>query len=153
MQEPFSTKIKRWGFNLFPAYRRTGGRLTYLDPDWRRVDLKLPLNWKTKNYVGTIFGGSMFGAVDPIYMILLIKRLGPEYRVWDKSAAIRFQKPGTGTMYASCRISDEELDTIRQILETEPATKRTYQIELKNSDGEICAIVTKTIHIRRKINR
>lgn len=150
MKEPFSSKIKRWGFNFFPAYRRTGGRLAYLDSNWSRVDLKLPLNWKTKNYVGTTFGGSMFGAVDPIYMIMLIKRLGPEYSVWDKSARINFKKPGKGTLYATCKILDDELNTIRQILETESTTERTYHIELKNDDSEVCAIIDKTIHIRRK---
>ena len=35
-------------------------------------------------------------AVDPIYMLMLLKILGPEYIVWDKSANIRFRKPGKG---------------------------------------------------------
>ena len=61
------------------------------------VRVKIPLNWKTRNGVGTIFGGSLYAAVDPIYMTMLIKLLGPDYLVWDKSAAIRFLKPGRGT--------------------------------------------------------
>src|SRR2546422_8429965 len=55
---------------------------------------RLPLSWRTRNYVGTIFGGSMYGAVDPVYMVMLIKLLGPGYTVWDKAAAIRFRRPG-----------------------------------------------------------
>jgi hypothetical protein len=44
----------------------------------------MPLSWRTRNYVGTIFGGSMNSAVDPIYMVILIRRLGKDEVVWDK---------------------------------------------------------------------
>ena len=40
-----------------PAYRRTGARITYIAGDLREVRIKLQLNWKIRNYVGTIFGG------------------------------------------------------------------------------------------------
>ena len=71
----------RWGFNFFPAYRGTGARVTYISGDFREVRVELPLNWRTRNYVGTIFGGSVYGAVDPHYMIMLIKILGKGYVV------------------------------------------------------------------------
>ncbi len=71
MPESIRTTLMRWGFNLFPAYRGTGGRITYIAADWREVRVTLPLNWRTGNYVGTIFGGSMYGAVDPLYMVML----------------------------------------------------------------------------------
>jgi len=51
-------KILRWGFNLFPAYRRTGKHGTYIASNWRKVRIKMPLNWRTRNYVDTIYGGS-----------------------------------------------------------------------------------------------
>ena len=76
MNESIRTRLLRWGFNLFPAYRRTGARVTYIAGDFGEVRIKLPLNWKTRNYVGTIFGGSMYGAVDPIYLIMFINFSG-----------------------------------------------------------------------------
>ena len=96
----------RWGFNFLPAFRCTGGRITYISGDWREVRVKVPLSWRTRNYVGTIYGGSMYGAVDPIYMVMLIKILGPDYVVWDKAASIRFKKPGTGTLFAKFAITE-----------------------------------------------
>jgi hypothetical protein len=140
----------RWGFNLFPAFRGTGARVTYIAGDYREVRVKLPLNWRTRNYVGTIFGGSFYGAVDPHYMIMLIKILGPGYVVWDKAATIRFKKPGRGTLYARFLISDEEIAEIRRLLETEPSIDRVYAVELKDADGVVHAVVDKTIYIRRK---
>lgn len=150
MPESWATRRMRWGFNFFPAFRGTGARITYIAGDYREMRVELPLNWRTRNYVGTIFGGSLYGAVDPHYMIMLIKILGPGYIVWDKAATIRFKKPGRGTLYARFLISEEEIAEIRSLLETEPSIDRVYQVELKDVEGVIHAIVDKTIYIRRK---
>src|SRR5215475_5393241 len=99
----------RWMFNLFPAYRGTGGRVTYIAADFREVRVKLPLSWRTRNYVGTIFGGSLYGAVDPVYMIMLIRILGPGWTVWDKAATIHFRRPGRETLFARFVLGDEEI--------------------------------------------
>ena len=100
VSESWASRRMRWGFNLFPAFRGTGARITYIAGDFREARVELPLYWRTRNYVGTIFGGSLYGAVDPMYMILLIKVLGPGYTVWDKAATIRFLKPGRSRLYA-----------------------------------------------------
>ena len=81
MPESWATRRARWGFNLFPAWRGTGARVTYIASDWREVRVSLPLSWRTRNYVGTIFGGSLYGAADPLYMIMLIHTLGRDYTV------------------------------------------------------------------------
>ena len=54
MSESWQTRLRRWGFNFFPAYRGTGARITYIAADWREVRIRLPLSWRTRNYVGTI---------------------------------------------------------------------------------------------------
>lgn len=139
----------RWGFNLFPAFRGTGGRITYIAGDFREARVRLPLNWRTRNYVGTTFGGSLYGSVDPMYMILLIKILGPEYTVWDKTATIRFVKPGRSTLYARFLIEEEEIQTIRRLLETAHSIDRVFRVDLTDADGVVHATVEKTIYIRR----
>ena len=93
MTESLRTRLERLGFDLFPAYRFGGGRVTYIREDWREVHVEVPLNWRTRNYVGTTFGGSMYAAVDPIYMLVLIRNLGRAYTVWDRAASISFERP------------------------------------------------------------
>ena len=63
MPESFKSRVARWKFNWFPAYRGTGCRVTYIADDFREIRVKVPLNWRTRNYVGTIYGGSMYGAI------------------------------------------------------------------------------------------
>jgi acyl-coenzyme A thioesterase PaaI-like protein len=150
MPESFHTRLMRWGFNLFPVFRRTGGRITYIANDLRQVHIKLPLNWKTKNYVGTIFGGSMYGAVDPIYMVMFIKLLGPDYAVWDKSAIIHYKRPGKSTLTAEFSIDAKELSAIKYKLQQQKGIDRTYQVELRDNANRVCASIEKTLHFKKK---
>lgn len=112
--------------------------------------MKLPLSWRTRNYVGTIFGGSLYASVDPIYMLMLIRFLGRDYVVWDKSATIQFRKPGRSTLYASFMLDDAELEAIRAATADGQPTDRVYHIDLKDEDGVVHASVEKTIYVRRK---
>lgn len=149
MPESSRSRLLRWKFNLFPAYRGTGARITYVAGDFREVRVRLPLSWRTRNAVGTIFGGSLYGAVDPVYMIMLMRLLGPAYVVWDKAAEIRFLRPGRGTLRATFTIDDRELEEIRQLTEKGPLD-RLYNIDLIDDNGVPHATVRKTIFIRRK---
>lgn len=149
MPESLRTRLERHAFNLFPAYFGTGGRVTYIAADWREVRVEIPRSLRTRNYVGTIFGGSMYGAVDPFFMLMLIRNLGPGYVVWDKSAAIRFRRPGRSTLRATFALPADELDWIRAALETERSVDRTYTIEIVDADGTVCATVEKTEYVRR----
>lgn len=150
MPESFRSRSFRWGFNLFPAYRGTGGRVTYISEDWRDVSVKIPLSWRTRNYVGTIYGGSIYGAVDPIYMLMLIRILGPEYVIWDKAAAIRFKKPGKSTLYADFALSTAEIEEIKRLAETERSIDRVYNLELKDKNSVVHAFIEKTIYISKR---
>ncbi len=150
MPESFATKVARWKFNFFPAYRGSGARLTYISDDYHEIRVKIPLNWRTRNYVGTIYGGSMYSGIDPIYMLMLIKILGKNYIVWDKAAKIRFKRPGKETLYAEFVVTTEEIKEIKAELETKKSVDKIYNVELKNKAGEIHAEIEKTIYIAGK---
>ena len=150
MAESFKSRIFRWGFNFFPAYRGTGGRLVYVADDFKEIHIKLPLNWRTRNYVGTIYGGSMYASIDPIYMLMLIKILGHGYTVWDKAAKIRFKKPGKDTLFAKFKLTGEEIAEIKRMAENERSIDRIYNVELKDKGGVVHAQIEKTIYISKK---
>src|SRR5829696_815005 len=147
MPESFASKIDRWKFNLFPAYRGSSARVVYIAGDYREMRVKIPLSWRTRNYVGTIYGGSMYGGIDPLYMIMLIKNLGSGYVVWDKAAKIRFKRPGKETLYADFLLTEDELREIKALLETQRSVDRIYTVELKDKNGKIHCRIEKTLYI------
>jgi acyl-coenzyme A thioesterase PaaI-like protein len=153
MAESWNTRLSRWGFNWFPAYRSTGARIEYIASDWREVRIRLPLNWRTRNYVGTIYGGSMYAAVDPIHMVMLIKLLGPGYEVWDKAADIRFRRPGRTTLRATFRVESTELEAIRTAVSQNGRTERRFTVDLTDESGEVCVRCEKLLSIRCRGSR
>lgn len=150
MPESIQTLFARVAFNLFPAYRGTGAWITYIARDWSEIRIRVPLSWRTRNYVGTIYGGSVYGAMDPVFMIMLIRMLGPSYVVWDKAASIRFVRPGRTTLGATFSIDPQSVEAIRTELATQSKTERVYAVELKDSAGVVHAIVEKCLHIARQ---
>lgn len=150
MPESFTTKLERIKFNFFPAYRGTGARVVYIADDYREIRIKIPLTWRTRNYVGTIYGGSMYAGIDPIYMLMLIKNLGRNYVVWDKAAKIRFKRPGKETLFADFSIDENELNEIKNLLENSKSIDRIYNVELKNKDGKTHCVIEKTLYIAKK---
>ncbi|MES2284258.1 MAG: DUF4442 domain-containing protein [Bacteroidota bacterium] len=149
-KENFKSIVNRIGFNFFPAYRRTGGRIYFLSADWRDIHISLGLTWKTKNYVGSVFGGSIYGALDPIYMIQLINILGKEYVVWDKAASIKFLKPIKKKVFARFLISDEILSEIRSKVESDKRYSIDLVTDFQDENGVKYAEVTKTLYIADK---
>lgn len=143
-----SPRLARVTFNLWPCIRGTGGRVEYIAPDWSELRVRLPLSWRTRNYVGTIFGGSIYAAVDPFLMLMLIERLGQGFVVWDKAATVRFRRPGTRTLRATFRLSDDDVAEIRAAVDAAGgALDRAWTIDLVDPDGEVCASVEKVIYV------
>ncbi len=153
MPESRRTRLLRWKLNLFPAYVGTGARVTYIAGDFHEIHVKLPLTWRTRNYVGTIFGGSMYAAVDPVYMLMLIEILGRDYVVWDKAATIRFKHPGRSTLHAKFLLTTDEVGRIKTELIDRKSLESIYQVELIDAAGKVHARVEKTIYIARHEGR
>jgi uncharacterized protein YaaQ len=92
----------------------------------------------------------MYGAIDPIYMILLIKLLGSAYEVWDKSATIRFLRPGRSTLHATFKVDAATLDAIRDAVAREGRTQHRFTIDLADAAGEVHATCEKVVSVRTR---
>lgn len=136
--------------NFWPPFLGAGIRVKRLQPDWKEIDVEMKLHRWNTNYVGTHYGGSLYSMTDPFLMLMLIENLGKDYIVWDKSASIRFRKPGRGTVSASFRLSEAHIQEIRDALTTEEKIERTFLVEVKDESGTIIAEVQKLLHVRKK---
>lgn len=137
-------KTFKWGFNLSPMYRRSTAKITSVSDDLMKVKIKLPLNYKNGNFVGTMFGGSMFSALDPIPMVQLMIILGKDYIVWDKSAEIFFKSPGKETLIATFEFSVEEIIDIKNRVKTDYEVEIIKTTQLVNqSDSKLVCEVRK----------
>ncbi|HSY12203.1 MAG TPA: DUF4442 domain-containing protein [Verrucomicrobiae bacterium] len=135
--------------NVWPPFLAAGIHVKW-GADYRSAEVEMRLRFWNRNYVGTHYGGSLYSMTDPFYMLMLMENLGREYIVWDKAASIRFRKPGKGTVRAQFRLSQEQLDDIRNKLATQEKYEPTFPVEVRDEAGQLIAEVEKVIHIRRK---
>ena len=136
--------------NLWPPFLGAGIRVKRLAPDWKSIDVEMKLRRWNSNYVGTHYGGSLYSMTDPFYMLMLIKCLGKDYIVWDKAATIRFKRPGKGTVSAAFRLSDQQIDEIKQALASQDKVEPAFVVQVKDESGLVVAEVEKLLHVRRK---
>ena len=143
-------RFMRWYMNFWPPFLGSGIHVVRLDSDWRAIDVKMKMRFWNANYVGTHYGGSLYSMTDPFYMLMLIENLGRDYIVWDKAAQIRFRRPGKGTVRASFRLTEEQLQEVRDALLTQARTEPTFLVEVKDEAGDVVAEVQKVLHVRKR---
>ncbi len=136
--------------SFWPPYMGAGISIVSYSKDFTSIDVKMKQRFWNKNYVGTHFGGSLYAMADPFYMLILMENLGRDYIIWDKAATIRFIKPGRGTVYASFRVSQEQIAEIKKQADTEHKLEPVFSVQVLDESGDLVAEVDKVIYIRRK---
>jgi hypothetical protein len=134
----------------WPPLLGAGVKVTRMDADFRAIDVEMRLTWRNRNVMGAHFGGSLYAMTDPFYMLMLMENLGPAYIVWDKAAAIRYKRPGIGTVRAEFRLTQAQIDDVRATLETEERYEPIFLIEVKDESGIVVSEVDKTIYIAKR---
>jgi len=146
--------IKSWAIrallNRLPAYRRAGGKVTFIADDLTVARVRVKCNWLTYGQKGAIFGGSLYATIDPCYVIMLQWRLGGRYVVWDKRAVVEFKVPARSTLFADIACSHGDLASIRADVDKMGRAERVYFIELVDAAGVAHASCTKTVVIKRR---
>ncbi len=143
-------RVLRWMLNVYPPYLGAGVRVRSIAPDFRRIEVEMPLRWFNRNYVGTHFGGSLYSMTDPFFMLMLINILGPEYIVWDQAAEIFFRRPGRGTVRAVFTISEEQIEDIRRHTANGEPYRPRFTVQVTDTQGEVVAEVVKVLYIKKR---
>ncbi len=143
-----SAQAMRRGVNLWPPYLFTGIRVLEISDDFRRVVVGLRHSRLTSNYVGTLFGGSLFAMADPWWMIMMMRNLGPDYTVWDKAGEIEFVTPGRASVTATFVLDPAEVETVRSLADGGDRVLRWYPVDVVAPDGTVVARLRKQLYVR-----
>ncbi len=136
--------------NIWPPFLFSGISVLQISKDFRYTKVRLKKKLLTSNYVGTLFGGSLFAMTDPFFMVMILKNLGKDYIVWDKRSEIEYVSPGKNTVFAEFNLVEAELDEIRREVASQGKYLMWFEVDIKSADGTTVAIVKKQIYIRKK---
>lgn len=140
----------RWAFNFWPCIWCTGSKVEFIAGDFKELHVSLKLNLRTRNRVGTVYGGSIYSSVDPYFMLLLMEVLGKKYVVWDKGASMKFIKPIVQKVKCRFLITDELVEEVKQ--KVGELGEHTFELPLKYEDdkGKVFATFTKWVYVADK---
>lgn len=143
-----SARTMRILINLWPPFLCTGIHVVEIDHEYRHVRVRLRRGLLNRNYVGTHFGGSLFAMADPFWMLLMMRRLGTEYTVWDRAASIEFVTAVRESVYTNFTLSDECVTEVRKACSEGTPVTRWFETDVVTANGKVVARVRKQLHIR-----
>ena len=87
---------------------------------------------------------------DPFFLFQVHFALGDDYVVWDKSATVRFMKPGTGTVRATFEMPSSKIEELRSLAAGGLKVEPTFTVKVKDETGDVVAEIDKVLYIRLK---
>ncbi|MBI1221101.1 MAG: DUF4442 domain-containing protein [Bacteroidetes bacterium] len=124
-----------------------------IHPGFRQIDVKINRSLFTNNLGNSIFGGTLFSAIDPFYALLLgqiMEKKGIPVVVWLKSARIDYLKPARTDMHFSLEISEELIEEAIHHLKKEGKFVKELPAVLYDKNGAQCATATNEIYLKNK---
>lgn len=131
----------------FPAYRQMGVRVIELNEDWRRAEVRLPLNRFNRNPGGGMFGGAIAALADPI-AALSCNRVFPGHSVWTRTLRLDFVREGRGDLILRFAMTSDQEQVIGAELARVGRANPEFEFGFYSGDGRLCVRVYSRVAIR-----
>jgi acyl-coenzyme A thioesterase PaaI-like protein len=132
---------------LYPPFMPMRIKVLEISNHWRTVRIRLPLNARSRNPGGVMFGGYQAALADPI-AALACARVFPGYSVWTRAMAISFDHGGNTDLEMRFVLTSAQEKDIRLQLESEGRATPTFEYGYVRKDGVLCTVVRNTVAIR-----
>lgn len=137
----------------YAPFRHMHMRVLEAEDGWRRLRLLLPLNRRTRNHQGTVFGGAQAALADPV-PALVCARLFPNLQIVTRDLTLDFQAPGTGDLELRFTLSRAEESWLRDRLSQTGQARLTFGYAFyRRRDGVCCTRVRNTVDLRPPLSR
>lgn len=142
----------KWVLRTYPPFLFQRIWVKEIDSDFKGAEVKIYKSFLNINSNKTVFGGTIFSALDPMHPILLdqfFKRKGLKKTVaWLKSAKIDYLKPGTTDLTYKIKLDDQEIEEAFQTIMENGKVIKTFTTEVFDKKGIKCAVCQNEIYIR-----
>ena len=132
---------------LYPPFMPMRIKVLEITANWRTVRILLPLNARSRNPGGVMFGGYQAALADPI-AALACARVFPGYSVWTRAMEISFDHGGNSDLEMRFTLTTAQEEEIRMRLETDGRATPTFEYGYFRKDGVRCTVIRNTVAIR-----
>lgn len=142
----------KWVLRSYPPFFFQRIWIKNILEGFRGVDVKISKSFLNINTNRTVFGGTIFSALDPLYPILMdqiFKSKGINKTVaWLKSAKIEYRKPGTTNLSFAIRLQEDEIDEALATIRTTGRVIKVFKTEVYDTAKTLIAVSYNEIYIR-----
>ena len=147
----FSRRGIRWILNLFPPLLFNRIFIQSINDDFTEIIVCVRHSWMNKNFQRTIFGGTIFSAIDPYFPTMywhIISRRKLRVEVWLKSAEINYKNPAKTDLTLNFNLYEEDIQLALKGLKKEGKFQVWHSVEAVDKDGIVCAEGRLLIYLR-----
>ncbi len=132
---------------LYPPFFFMGVKILSISKDYRHLKVRLPLRRYGTNHNGTMFGGFICSASDPL-AALMCSKIFKNTEVWTQAHKVDFLRPGRTDLTIEIQITDDDLEAIQTGLNDHAKVSRSFQYDIRDSNGKLVARVLNTVHLK-----
>lgn len=148
----FTPTSLKWLLRLYPPFLFQRIWVQRVHEGFMGMDVKIYKSLLNINSNRTVFGGTIFTALDPIHPLLLdqiFKSRGMRDTVaWLKSAQIDYLKPGHTDLHFCVRLDHAQVDEAYHTICLQGKVIRTFRTEIFDKKGTLCATSHNEVYIR-----
>ncbi|VAW96976.1 hypothetical protein MNBD_GAMMA23-1405 [hydrothermal vent metagenome] len=123
-------------------------KVVTLSADWRHIQIKLPLNFLSRNMGDGMFGGYQTALADPIAALACNRVLDRKYNVWSRYQEVDFRYIGNSDLQLRFDFDSQIEQQIRADLKTKGRSTPTFEYGFYRADGVECTHIKSTVAIR-----
>lgn len=127
--------------------RQTGVRIVSLRERYAKIMLPFEQNI---NHIGTVYGGSLFILAEfSGGVIYFVSFDHTKFYPIVKEVFIKYRRPATGDVFLEVGLSEQQVDEIQKSAAAQGKQDWTMDLEIKDSEGQVCCAVRGTWQLRR----
>lgn len=141
----------RWMLNLYPPLFFQRIRVDHVADDFLTVRMRAKRSIWNRNLNGTMFGGTIYAAADPVFPLMYwqaLARRGLDLQTWLMATHARFTRPAATDLLFEFRLTEDDLEQAQQSLQERGKAVRTHQVQAVDQDGQVCAELELVSYLR-----
>lgn len=147
----------KWLLNIFPPLFFNRISIRRISEDFMEIQVRLRHSWMNKNFQKTIFGGTIFSAVDPYFPTMywhVFARKKIPMEVWLKSAEIKYKRPATSDLHLYFKLEEKDIQEAIKGLQKDGKYEVWHNVDAIDKNGTVCAEAKVLVYLRnyKKLN-
>jgi acyl-coenzyme A thioesterase PaaI-like protein len=128
--------------NWFPPLLFQRIKVREISSDFLHVRLRAKHSIWNRNLNGTIYGGTIYSAADPVFPVMYWQALahrGLALQTWLMATEARFLKPGATHLDFDFTLTSADIDSAEEELNRRGKAVRTHSVQARDLNGNVCA--------------